>query len=600
MLRRTASSKEGPRGPSPSVLRDYALIADGERGALIDQNGHLMWLCFPRWPDPALFAGLMGSGGVYQIAPKGRSVSGGYYEDGTLIWNSRWITDQGALETREALVYPGDEHRAIILRRVRAVDGPQVVKVVLQPSYDYGRAAPGRWTKEDGAWTCRAATVSVRFVGAPDAVVTKDPSRKEALSLEMVLEHGQNHDLVLELSDDSGNDSTPPPDADQCWERTERAWKEAVPQCTSTSAPRDARLAFAVLRGMTCSRGGAVAAVTTSLPERAESSRNYDYRYCWIRDNCYVGHAGASIEGAETILDDSVRWVTERLVSDGPDTSPAYMYSGDPVPAEAHMGLPGYPGGSDIVGNKVGEQFQLDLFGEALLLLARAASKDRLDAEGWRAAKIAFEAIDQHWHEPEAGIWEVSPGIWTHSRLICAAGLRAICSAGAPGSWTAPALSLADRLLSEADRTGLHASGRWQRAPDDDRVDASLLLAEIRGAVPPRDPRSIATRWAVREELSEDGYIYRYQISGKPLGEAEGAFLICNFWMALACTAAGEEAEAIRWFERARAACGSPGLFSEEYDVAQRQLRGNLPQAFVHALLIEASAGRTSQVPFLT
>jgi GH15 family glucan-1,4-alpha-glucosidase len=353
---------------------------------------------------------------------------------------------------------------------------------------------------------------------------------------------------------------------------------------------RDVRRSFAVLRGMTDEHGATVAAATTSLPERAEAGRNYDYRYAWLRDTCYIGRAGAAVAGGEAMLDDAVRWVCARLLSDGVETSPAYRGDGALVPDTRQLGIPGYPGGSDIVGNQARSQFQLDLFGEALLLLSLAASRDRLDADGWRAAELAMRAIEERNGEKESGVWEIGAEHWTHSRLICVAGLRAITEHDAPKRWKTKALALADRLLSEADRTSLHPSGRWQRSPSDDRVDASLLLAEVRGALASSDPRSVATRQAVLDELCEDDYLYRYGHPGKPLGEEEGAFLICNFWMALAQLRAGNVVSGSKWFERTRASCSSTGLFSEEYDVAQHQLRGNLPQAFVHALLIECAA----------
>jgi GH15 family glucan-1,4-alpha-glucosidase len=343
---------------------------------------------------------------------------------------------------------------------------------------------------------------------------------------------------------------------------------------------------------MTGPEGGTVAASTTSLPERSEAGRNYDYRYCWIRDICYIGHAGAAVEGGERLLDDAVRWVTARLLTHGSATSPAYLGNGEPIPDEEPLGLPGYPGGFDVRGNRVRSQFQLDLFGEALLLLANASRRDRLDADGSRAAELAIGGIEQNWKRPESGVWETDPARWTHSQLICVAGLRAVAASGVPSRWTARALSLADHMLSEADRTSLHPTGRWKRRPDDDRVDASLLLAEIRGAVPPDDPRSRVTRQAILTDLAQGGFLYRYGHPGQALGQAEGAFLICNFWMAMACTRSGDPVSGARWFERGRGACGSPGIFSEEFDVEQRQLRGNFPQAFVHALLIESAAGQ--------
>ena len=336
-----------------------------------------------------------------------------------------------------------------------------------------------------------------------------------------------------------------------------------------------------------------VAAATTSLPERARAGRNYDYRYAWIRDQCYAGLAAARA-GVTGSLDDAVRFVGARLREHGPDLRPAYTVSGGDVPDERPLLLPGYPGGDAIAGNHVNAQFQLDTFGEALLLFAAAARADRLDADGWRAADAAVAAIEARRHEPDAGIWELDDACWTHSRLACVAGLRAIAAArGRDDERDARRVALAERMLAETDAGCRHPTGRWQRASDDPRVDAALLLAAIRGAVPARDGRSVATLRAVHEELCEDGYAYRFRADARPLGEAEGAFLLCGFLVSLALGQQGDDVGAARWFERNRAACGPPGLLSEEYDVRQRQLRGNLPQAFVHALLLECAAAQS-------
>ncbi|MGH3272884.1 MAG: glycoside hydrolase family 15 protein, partial [Streptosporangiaceae bacterium] len=178
---------------------------------------------------------------------------------------------------------------------------------------------------------------------------------------------------------------------------------------------------------------------------------------------------------------------------------------------------------------------------------------------------------------------------WTHSRLMCVAGLRAIAAHASPGQAAAWS-GLADAIAADAAADCLHPSGRWQRSPGDERVDAALLLPAIRGGVPASDPRSLATFAAVAAELGRDGYVYRYRQDQRPLEDAEGAFLLCGYLMALAAHQAGAETAAIGWFERSRAACGPPGLFTEEFDVGERQLRGNIPQAFVHALLLECAA----------
>ncbi len=228
--------------------------------------------------------------------------------------------------------------------------------------------------------------------------------------------------------------------------------------------------------------------------------------------------------------------------------------------------LSGYPGGADKVGNWVNRQFQPDALGEALQLFAAAAGHDHLDTVHWQAAEVAVKAIETRWCDPDAGVWELDNHHWAHSRLMCVAGLRAIAGAGAAPGPAAAWETLADTILADVAADSVHASGRWQRAPDDDRVDAALLLAAIRGAVPATDPRSLATLDAIAAGLSSDGYVYRYRHDQRPLQEAEGAFVLCGFLMALATHQLGRTAEATGWFERHRAACGPPALFTEEFD----------------------------------
>jgi GH15 family glucan-1,4-alpha-glucosidase len=563
------------------VLREYALLADGERGALIGPRGDVAWLCVPRWDSDAVLSSLIGGRGTYMVTPAGRSVWGGHYEEGTLIWRSRWITETGVIECREALAFPGDRHRAVLLRRVIACRGEARLEVVLEAAAGFGRERLTRLRRDDrGVWHGRTGPLRLRWSGGADA----EPDGG-VLRCDLVLAPGQQHDLILELSEAEFDAASP--DADATWTATETTWREVVPELGRSIAPRDARHAYAVMRGLTSSGGGMVAAATTSLPERAEEGRNYDYRYVWIRDQCFAGQAVAA-DGPHPLLDDAVEFVAERLLADGPDLRPAYTVTGAEVPGQRQLDLTGYPGGSDVIGNHVRKQFQLDAFGEALLLFAAAARHDRLDTRHRRAMAIAVAAVQQRWRDHDAGVWELDSRCWAHSRLICAAGLRQVASTVA-GTDAAGWSTLADRIVADTATECLHPSGRWRRAPDDPRVDAALLLPAIRGAVPADDPRSVATVAAVREELGREGYVYRFRHDRRPLADAEGAFLLCGFWMALAAQQQGDTTGAARWFERNRAACGPPGLFSEEYDVQQRQLRGNLPQAFVHAMLLEAS-----------
>lgn len=570
----------------PHVLREYALLADGERGALVGPRGDIVWMCAPRWDSDGVFSCLIGGRGAYAVTPTGRFVWGGYYEDGSLIWRSRWITEAGIIECREALAFPGDPHRAILLRRVIAVRGSAHVEMVLEPAAGFGRAPLRELHRDDdGRWEGRVGELSMRWSGAAAADVHGEGQRARSLRATQTLPESAHHDLILELSDIALDPQ--PPDAGRLWESTATAWRKAMPNLGASIASRDVRHSYAVLRGLTSSGGGMVAAATMSLPERAEEGRSYDYRYVWIRDQCYAGQAIAA-DAPHPLLDDAVRFVSERLLADGPNLKPAYTITGGPVPDQRSLNLPGYPGGQDIVGNHVNVQFQLDAFGEALLLFAAAGRHDHLNIDHYKAIAAAVGAIEHRWREADAGIWELDNQRWAHSRLICVAGLRAIATTGACPADAAAWNELADTILADAADC-VHPSGRWQRAPDDPRIDAALLLPAIRGALPADDPRSVATVRAVRDELGQQGYVYRFRQDTRPLGQAEGAFALCGFLMALAHHQQGDPLAARTWFERNRAACGPPGLFSEEYDVTQRQLRGNLPQAFVHALMLEAA-----------
>ena len=570
--------------PPPVSLREYSLLADGERGVLVGPRGEMAWMCFPAWDSPSVFSSLLGGPGCYQVIPSDRHfVWGGYYDQSTLIWNDRWITTNSVIECRNALAFPGSPETAVLLRRVVAVRGRATVQVRLDVRADYARQAMSRVRRSEAGWEAVSGPVHLRW--RPGAGARR--LRTGELTQRLELEPGEHHDLVLELSTEALSDDPLPPD--ELWLATEAGWRQAVPSVDATPARRDAAHAFAVLRGMTTVTGAMVAAATMALPERAEEGRNYDYRYAWIRDQCYVGQAAATVPGGDPLLDAAVRFVTDRVLADGPRLSPAYCAGGGAVPKEMELHhLPGYPGGTVKVGNWVNRQFQLDGFGESLLLLAAAARADRVDHDQWKAAEIAIQAIADRWEEPDAGIWELGNQWWAHSRLTCVAGLRQIAAAyGGPqsGDWTA----LADTITAETARTCIHPSGRWQRTPDDGRVDAALLMPSIRGAVAADDPRTRATIAAVEQDLCEDGYVYRFRHDDRPLGEAEGAFSLCGFVLALAYLEQGRREDAIAWFERNRASCGSPGLLTEEFDVGERQLRGNLPQAFVHAMLLETS-----------
>lgn len=576
----------------PWVLREYALLADGERGAVVDPEGRIVWLCAPRWHSDAVFSSLIGGAGRCAVEPVDPwHVWGGYYEDGTLIRVSRWVTPDAVIECRDALALPADLDRLVLLRRMRVERGEARLRLSVDPRPEFGTQRMRDPRLEDGVWSARSPALRMRLTGAERA--TWDP--EAGLVGEFRLREGEHHDLVFELGQRETTDRLDP---QELWRATEREWARCVPDCSALAAPRDARHAYAVMNGLTSRSGGMVAAATTSLPERANTGRNYDYRYAWLRDQCYAGLAVAA-HGPHPLLDRAVRFTAERLLADGDGVRPAYTVAGGPVPEERTLPLPGYPGGSDRTGNHAAAQFQLDTFGEALQLFAAAARHDRLTPDARQAAAVAVDAAERHWKRPDAGLWELEDRWWTHSRLSVVCGLRRIAQV-LPRSEARRCEDLAGVIFEETRRRCLHADGRWRRAADDDGPDASLLLPLARGVPPAGDRSAELTRRFVEDRLAEDGYLYRFEHAGQPLWEAEGAFLLCGFAMALAAKRHGDHVGAFRWFERTRSACGPPGLYAEEYDVRQRQLRGNLPQAFVHAFLLECAVrlGGASALPF--
>jgi hypothetical protein len=569
------------------ALREYAFVADGERGALIGPRGDYAWLCAPSWDSPAVFSSLIGGTSNYAITPAGRYVWGGFYEPGTLIWRSRWVVGTSIVECREALAFPGDPHRVVVLRQIRAVRGDAQLNVCLKPVGEFGHRHLDRLRRTaNDCWIGRVGGLRMRWNGAPQASVAGDTPADRRLVSTISVSAGDQYDLVLELSDSELPSATI--NAADTWERTESAWREAIPRFGPMAARRDASHAYAVMRGMSTSSGGMVAAATTSLPEAVKDGTSYDYRYVWIRDVCVAGQAVAA-DGAHPLLDRAVDFVAQRLLDDGPGMRPAYTPTGAAVPPQTQLDLPGYPGGNDIVGNRVRDQFQLDVFGEALLLFAAAARYEHLSREHQRAVDVAVAAIEQNMQRPDSGIWELTENRWAHSRLICAAGLRAAAGCGPAGGDVSRMSALADEIVAEVSATSLHPSGRWQRAPDDPRIDAALLLPALRGALPADDPRSVASYRAVRRELSRDFYVYRFWPEDG-IEPTDSSFLLCGFVMALAALQQHDVHEALRFFERNRATCGPPGIYSEEYDIDQRQMRGNLPQAFVHAAMFESSS----------
>lgn len=567
----------------PVVLREHALIADGERGAVVGPQGNIVWLCVPRWHDEPVFSSLIGGQGQYIITPTDTwHVWGGAYEPGSLIWQGKWVTQHSVIECENLLSYPASVDVAVMSRRIRAVSGTAKVSVYLRPASGFtGNTLSKAQLDDNGIWHGQVDDLYLRWQGAENATQADDGG----LQFELQLAEGQEQLFTLELSRKPL--PTHPVTPEEVPKSTRWNWQRTVANIPRPDRSDDIRQSYAVLTGMTSQDNGMVAAATMSLPEREHAHRDYDYRYCWIRDQCYAGQAVATL-GPNPLLTAALHFITDRILEDKEELKPAYRVDGGPVPEQHDIGLPGYPGGSNIAGNWVRGQFQLDTFGEALNLYASAAQHDVMDASGWQAVRLCRDIIENHWQQPDAGVWELHDAHWTHSRLSCVAGLRSITrhmDSGEAASFEA----LADTIMAEISTTSVRDDGAWAQRTDFSGSDAALLLPLVRGAIDIDDPRATATLQAIRDELNKDGHIYRFQHGGKPLGEAEGSFTACGFMMVLAMAKHDELLPALHFYERARMASTSSGLFTEEFDVASHQLRGNLPQAFVHALFIEAA-----------
>ena len=405
-----------------------------------------------------------------------------------MIWVQRWVTEDAEVECRSAFALPGRHGRLTLLRTITVLRGSAVIDIALDIRAGFDKHKLRKATFDGDGWRSRSDTVHVLWTGLGEEV-EQDPNG--ALTAKPVMKAGETRTLALVLSEDA---DPLPPDLDELWAGTRDGWNRRVPAVSSNVTTRDSAHAYAVLTSMTADTGGMVAAATLGLPEKAGGGRSFDYRYVWIRDQCYVGQAVALGDNL-SLLDDAVRFVVARIEQYGEHLAPAYRTDGSPVPDEEPLALAGYPGdGGAVVGNWVNKQFQLDAWGEVLLLFAAADEKGHLGADGWEAAEKAAAVIADRWQELDAGIWELEPAAWAHSRLMCAAGLRTIARRPTAlhnaGRW----VSLADEIVADTSRTSLHRTGRCSVRPMT-RASTQRCCCPACAARWPSTTRARSRRW---------------------------------------------------------------------------------------------------------
>lgn len=578
-------------------IEDYALIGDLRTAALVGKNGSIDWLCMPRFDSPACFAALLGGPqhGRWRIAPRGglKEVRRRYRE-GTLILETEFRTDGGTATVVDLMPARAKGYRMDVVRLVRCDRGEVPMELELTLRFDYGRTVP---------WV-RRRSYGLHAIAGPDAVMFCSPvelvNRDFRTHASFTLRTGQT--LGFSLVWHASHLHEPRErDPERLLRETETWWRRWSGRLRYDGPWREAVMrSLIVLKALTHEpTGGMVAAPTTSLPERIGGGRNWDYRYCWLRDTAFTLHALLQA-GYRNEARAWREWLLRAVAGRPEEIQIMYGVAGERRLDEFELPwLPGYQDSRPVrIGNGAHAQLQLDTFGEVmdLLEMARDAGLDH-DDDAWRVEKGLLDWLESNWQEPGAGIWEIrgEPRRFTHSAFMAWVavdrGIQAVERYGMNGpaeKWRALRTAIREDVLRhgyDAERNTFvqHFGGK--------EVDASLLLMPITGFLPAGDPRVLGTIETVMRDLMVEGFVKRYRtrtgVDGLPQGE--GAFLACTCWLADALYLAGRRDEALQIFERVLAVRNDVGLLAEEYDPVVRRQLGNFPQAFSHIALVNAA-----------
>jgi GH15 family glucan-1,4-alpha-glucosidase len=577
-------------------LEDYALIGDGETVALVAKDGSIDWLCWPRFDSGACFAALLGASenGRWQIAPatpieRARQ----RYRGHTLILETEFTTTEGSVEIIDFM--PPREQDCHLVRLVRGKAGRVKMRSELIIRFGYGAFIP---------WVTRLENGDLRAVSGPDMLVLRTPVelRGEGMTTvgEFTVSAGECVPFVLVYSP-SHLPLPKPMDAQKALERAEDFWQGWIRRSAHAMPQPELVIRSQITLKALIYRptGGIVAAPTTSLPERLGGTRNWDYRYCWLRDATFTLLALMN-SGYYDEAKDWRDWLLRAAAGSPEQMQTLYGVAGERRIAEEEVPwLSGYENAKPVrIGNAAATQLQLDIFGEVMDALhhARVGGLAHLEA-GWALQCALMKHLEEIWAEPDEGIWEVRDGRqhFTYSKVMAWVAFdRGIKSAesyqleGPIERWR----RIRDAIHAEVCRRAFNsARGAFTQAYDSPLLDASLLLIPAVGFLPPRDPRVEATVTAIERGLMREGLVLRYDTArtkdGLPPGE--GAFLACSFWLADAYVMLGREQDALRLFERLCRLCNDVGLLAEEYDPEARRLVGNFPQAFSHVALVNTA-----------
>ena len=580
-------------------IEDYGLIGDLQTAALVGRDGSIDWACFPRFDSGACFAALLGTTdhGRWLLAPRSDAWSPGRrYRENTLVLETDWETDGGKARVIDFM--PPRGKAPDIVRIVEGLAGKVEMASELVIRYDYGSTLP---------WVRRLDGDTRVAVAGPDALCFRSEVEHRGENMrtigEFTVREGER--VAFTLTWYPSNEDPPERiDAEQALQDSVDYWTSWIADCNYDGTWKECvNQSLIVLKALTYApTGGIVAAPTTSLPERIGGERNWDYRYCWLRDATLVLLAFINAG----LLDEAAAWRQWLLrAAAGEPAALQIMYG---VGGERRLReytldwLPGYESSRPVrAGNAASDQFQLDVYGEVLDAMhqGRVHNLER-SQESWSLQRRLLAFLEHAWKEPDDGIWEVRGGRrhFTHSKVMAWVafdrGVKAVEEFGRTGPvdrWR----MVRDEIQREVLERGFDRElNSFTQSYGSKRLDASLLVLPLVGFLPADDARMLGTVAAIERELYVDGFVYRYagdrdseEVDGLPAGE--GAFLPCTFWLADNFALQGRMDEADELFERLMSVRNDLGLLAEEWDPASRRQLGNFPQAFTHVALVNSA-----------